>query len=219
MLTTPSRWNRDLSAPFAAILALLTSAIPANGGVSVPAPSSWRSNALCGANSAYVFLKLHGISALYPDVVSGIPADERGSALDDMRRYLSRHFDVAVVQATPHDLLELGEQELPVIAHLILETTAVVNSQDRGHFVVIIGADDEEVRYVDGTTAAIRTEKSDRFFRQWTGYLIVKGESWFDKFASWMRMALLPVALFAGIQIGGNVRRYVFAMRSREGRS
>jgi ABC-type bacteriocin/lantibiotic exporter with double-glycine peptidase domain len=147
----------------------------------------------CGVNSMYALLRLLGAQVSYQEMEAELPVGPAGSTLKDMREVACRHGVAArVVRATPE---QLWRCELPVIAHLEKNSTDDFDNQSRGHFVVLVQADSQFVRYIDGTSGFVKTTSADEFVRQWSGLLLVPAPS------AWSSVYLAGAA--AAVVVGG----------------
>ena len=162
--------------------------------------SNWRTSVRCGVNVAYVYLKLKGYTVDYDETLGSLPIGEDGTNLEDLRKFVDSHDSGSVVvRASPS---ELSQFALPVIAHLEEDTSSLFQSEDTGHYVVVVGVLPERETFVDGTSGAIRTMRSDLFFRAWSGYLILSRPSTFDLTLFLFLICIcLPVGWLAGAGI------------------
>lgn len=136
-----------------------------------PRSHHWRSSQMCGVNSTYVWLRLSGYAVSYHDVSTGIPVRENGSTLASMLAFVrGQGANATAVAATPEQLMRA---RMPVIAHLQFDGTSQFQASERGHFVVVLDANAESIRYVDGSTGSLKRESADRFIRNWSGVLLL----------------------------------------------
>src|SRR5262249_28105193 len=69
-------------------------------GVTAPSPD-------CGANSLYVFLRLHGVNSSLKQIKQEVPLNEQGASMLDLREAASRAgVDALVIQAAPVGLAD-----------------------------------------------------------------------------------------------------------------
>lgn len=168
--------NQDFVQIFAAVLFLVVNDVEVNPPPTVShneggPEGNWRIAENCGVNAAYVYLRLRGSSTKYSEVFHGIPRVKGGTSMEDIRRFVSANgIESFVVKVTPDSLTTVS---MPCIALVDPETSASYDSPEIGHFIVLLGFDDRHIRYVDGTTGAVRILRTDLFCRIWSGYLIV----------------------------------------------
>jgi peptidase C39-like protein len=163
------------------LIALLAALVP---GAADASPEIWRTANRCGANAAYIALRLNNIDADYDRVLERLPINERGTTLREMRDGLASFgLDVQVVRATPDSLRRCP---LPVIAHFEEQKEA------GGHYQVIIQARSDGVLAIDGTSANTGWIEMQEFREHWTGYLLIMERR------PWWR-PLVPVAVVLGL--------------------
>jgi hypothetical protein len=144
-------------------------------------PLHWRDSLACGQTSCYVFLKLCGAPHSLDAVRAAVPVTAgKGTNLAEMARGCKQlGLDVDIVQSAPS---KFDRAPLPVIAHLSYPVPTQHNefaaSELIGHFVVVVGMDDQTVAMIDasspvGASPLVRMNRG-AFHRQWTGELLVK---------------------------------------------
>ncbi len=132
---------------------------------------SWRDDAICGINSAYVFLKLHGIDVDHSQIREAL-FQPRGVSVVELRNYLS---DVgvrcAIKKSTPEYLASL---EFPIIVY----QEPIGTELEMGHFDVIVRCLPEVIIFIDGSTGSLEGISPDDFLRRWSGFYISHEPTW-----------------------------------------
>lgn len=152
--------------------------------------AAWRSTRTCGINCLYFLLRSEDKPAEYAVLYEQL--------LEECPISLYRIKTVAARYGLEFQLATIGPDELrrvhkPAIAHL-----EIVNhrAEAGGHFVVVIAADSDGVRYVDGTTAETRSVSWRDFQRKWSGIVAYKRSAGIDSVA-WGMAGFCAVASFA----------------------
>ncbi len=180
------------------ILASLAAAYRARADVEAPRASpeakTWRIGNKCGINVIYLMASLLTNKPDYEQVERLVPVDEKGTTLVQMRDG-ARPFglNLEIVKGTPEALLAC---RLPVVAHWEEEQGST------GHYVIVLAASENEVQYIDGTSAMISTVSMTDFLRKWTGFLLLpsEGQRWRAALpaAAVVGASLLGISLFLG---------------------
>ena len=145
---------------------------PASSQSQDPPDSIWRSHRMCGVNSLYILLCSTGPTCNYSDLLKNINVGPKGTNLAELRDAANKlGRSILVVRETPDTLLN---NPLPIVAHLD------DGREDTGHFCVVIAQQDDSFHIVDGSTATFHKISKDRFYREWTGYLLINKSSPLD---------------------------------------
>jgi hypothetical protein len=140
-----------------------SSASPLHG---VLAPSVDSDSPDCGANSLYVFLRLHGVECSLDAVRNEVRVTAQGASMLDLKEAAGRNsVDAAVLSTSPPELF----RRLPAIARLSSDGSA-----EKGHYVVVIRADDNVVHLIDGTTGLSNQVSQTAFEREFSGYALAQ---------------------------------------------
>jgi hypothetical protein len=151
----------------ALFLPLLASS-PGEGRATEDPQAGLQSTYLCGVNSAYLMLKLHGIDADYRQIGAQMPIKEHGSSLADLRRVIvASGLDVGGYQCS--SLRDLAAFQKPFIVH-----TRQRNNPG-GHYIVVLDEGERGFRYLDGTFPLYGGWASPEHLEaMWTGYVVAK---------------------------------------------
>lgn len=124
------------------------------------------SNARCGPNVVYIYANLLGRQTSERDIDSLFAVNnERGFSLQELEEALtSLGLQVRVIHCS---MAVLKDLPVPFIAHLQRDLSEMM-----GHYVVVVGVDDEWIRTIDGTTGAKGRYARARFNKLWTGYVL-----------------------------------------------
>lgn len=126
---------------------------------------SWRDDAICGINSAYVFSKLHGVDVDHNRIHEAL-FQPRGVSVVELRDYLSGvGLRSTIKKSTPENLATL---EFPIIVYQEPIGTEV----KMGHFDVIVRCLPEVIIFIDGSTGSLEGISPDDFSRRWSGFYI-----------------------------------------------
>ena len=127
----------------------------------------WRDQRACGVNSLYVLLRLHGCDSDYSQLSSELFDASRGgyTSLANLRDVASRRgLDLEMGRTSPDVLHEMSK---PVIAHIEPQEEG-----EWGHYVVVLDANEDTVRTMDGTTAIVMTRPWREFASLWSGHVL-----------------------------------------------
>jgi hypothetical protein len=156
----------------------------------------WRSQRMCGVNCLYALLKAYGIRDVsYQDLTDEVMATQADTSLTDIKRAAARRGLRCAIGKT--DRSGLSAAAKPVVAHC--EQVDPVGVQS-GHFVLVVGTDDDGVHFLDGTTAQLGEFPWHEFQRRWSGYIVYAdaGPVW----PPWaVLVASLPLGLVAGVLV------------------
>ncbi len=131
----------------------------------------WRVDQRCGVNCSYVWLRHLGKAKGYEEVLNAFHVGENGSSLEDIREgFQSFGVAVRVIRCTPEWLINAPK---PVIAHVEWESTTS-SFEQRGHYVLVLGATGNEVNYLDGSSGVLTTIATQSFTRAWSGYCVAE---------------------------------------------
>lgn len=129
----------------------------------------WRSERCCGVNCAYVMLKTHEIQVDYMQLQRSLLDSSELPSLTDLRDAMREAgLPVEIGKTTADGLTAIGK---PVIAHLDL---VGARGTTGGHFVIVLSIDNNNIQYLDGTTALIQTKSTADFMRRWSGYVVFR---------------------------------------------
>ena len=137
-------------------------------------PSSnayWRIGPACGPNALYCLLRVNDRAVNYPQLLTFLSQTESGSSLEELRGAANHWGLGATVQE--FDKSSIGKLKTPFIAHL-----AVQESQ---HHVVVVGLAKDNVLIWDDEQGTVREVANERFFRDWSGYVLSTGTRGFDR--------------------------------------
>jgi ABC-type bacteriocin/lantibiotic exporter with double-glycine peptidase domain len=153
---------------------------------------------VCGANSLYLFLRLHGCNLSYSELAAALGEDERGVSLHQLRSVASA-FDLQCT-VRKGNLINLGGCSLPLIAHMANPTPG-----ELGHYVVVVHLSDAAVTMLDGTSGLEEQIPLDEFARSWTGYVLEggAGSRWaleLEHLASLLLASFVWFALYVAIR-------------------
>jgi hypothetical protein len=130
------------------------------------APSVEADSPDCGANSLYVFLRLHNVGCSLADVRDEVRVTDHGASMRELKEAAGRHgLDAVVLSASPAELFT----RLPAIARL-----SATGGEDRGHYVVVTRADENGVQLIDGTTGRLNQVARAAFEREFSGYALAR---------------------------------------------
>ena len=105
----------------------------------------WKTEPICGANSVYLFLRLHEVDVAPESIVEDVPSTGKGASMSDLKAECAK-FGVATdtVKLRPRDLYRI---RAPIIAKMD-------SMKGDDHFIVVLGAHDSRSSLfsVDGTT-------------------------------------------------------------------
>jgi ABC-type bacteriocin/lantibiotic exporter with double-glycine peptidase domain len=155
---------------------------------------SWRTRQVCGLNACYTFLKLQGCNVDYQTLKKDIPSQKNGSKLVDLLKATHRRgLSTTLVRC---NIVQLSRVPLPAIAHLEQESTSVFFPSERGHYVVLVALrSGGQIEYIDGSTGRLLTMPLGKFFRDWSGYLLIADTS-FD-LTTWITIIVVCLAMTA----------------------
>jgi ABC-type bacteriocin/lantibiotic exporter with double-glycine peptidase domain len=142
--------------------------------------ADWRVPNRCAHNCLYALSRLSGTDVKYAQIYESLAAPADGANLRDMRRCAAAlGLKTRVVKATPETLQVCP---LPAIAHTEEEKGVT------GHYVVLISVGRDEVEVIDGTLGTALLIPKAKFFKEWTGYLLILDRP--TPWGSWMISAL-----------------------------
>jgi hypothetical protein len=141
----------------------VSSAAPLRG---VLAPSVDSDSPDCGANSLYVFLRLHGVERSLEAIRNEVRVTAQGASMLELKEAAGRNgLDAAVLNTSPAELFG----RLPAIARLSADGSA-----EKGHYVVVTRADETLVHLIDGTTGLSNRVARTAFEREFSGYALAR---------------------------------------------
>ncbi len=126
----------------------------------------WRAPQFCGVNCLYALLKSCGSNPEYDTLRSMLGDGARPTSLSDLHDVAAKHrVATRLGRAGPEGLRRLP---LPFIAHL---ENVTGSGSAVGHYCVVYGVNENNVYYMDGTTANLKAQRLPRFCRDWSGYV------------------------------------------------
>jgi len=126
--------------------------------------------AICGANSLYMTLKLRGVQVTYDQVAAVVGLSKEGTNLLKLRD-ASRQFGLPGVARKFSDIEGMSWCEMPLIAHG--NWGSIKHDTDQiGHYVVVLGIWPDKVKYIDGTTGQLMNVNFKDFDHLWSGYAL-----------------------------------------------
>ena len=124
----------------------------------------------CGRLSLYVWLRLSDYDVTYKEVSENVPVTSRGTSLSELARALTHWCSgLTVVKAQPADLDRLS---FPAIAHVWLSG----EEADEGHYLVLLNVKPDTVVYADPALGGIRKMPRTAFYKDWSGYVLVRND-------------------------------------------
>jgi ABC-type bacteriocin/lantibiotic exporter with double-glycine peptidase domain len=186
---TPNR-HRGVAWVTAALLAFagaISSAAP-------PAPpEQWRNDNACGVNCLYVLLKLSDVKVDYGALFARLLRGERETSLLDLQRVAGEYgLRCEGGRSTPQGLQSARGA---VICHTENAITG------KGHFVLVLRADEDGVVTMDGTTCLLRRASWSTFRTTWSGYVLFPKESSTARVAGVATFAASLVATWVGLSL------------------
>jgi hypothetical protein len=188
----------------AALLACFATALPREArpaGAKDPGSEElvWRSERACGVNCVYLMLGYFDKDVRYEKLERDLWIEQgRLNSLTDLKRELVASGLSVMIARADREALKTGP--LPVIAHMEVVTG---RGDKKGHFVLVTIADDNDVSYVDGTTAVPQTVPWREFERDWTGYVLIHDRPG----AGWLLRSAVFVAVGAAFSALYDLRR------------
>jgi hypothetical protein len=152
--------------------------------------ATWRSENQCGLNSLYVLLRLAGIDVDYHDVRRRYPNNGQPTSILTLQD-LASQFGLELT-AGKTNVVGLQRVAKPVIAHF---ETVATRGEASGHYVVVTNVNEQQVTYVDGTTAETRSVSWEDFNKLWTGFVLVHDRT------NYARLPISAIALFVGVLV------------------
>jgi hypothetical protein len=145
----------------------------------------------CGANSLYVFLRLHGVGCKLEDIRRQVPITDRGASMLDLKEAANKYnLKTEVVKTSAMSLLD----KLPVIARM-----AAADNPEEGHYVTLAETeklpDGIKVTVIDGSTGAIVEMPSPVFEREFTGYALITDEGKWGLISNKSNIIILTVGI------------------------
>jgi hypothetical protein len=162
----------------------------------VTAESLQRKRLLCGPNSLYLLLKLHGCSVRYADVKKEVLLSEDGVSMLQLRNAAKRWGLPAAVRRCQTTEEDLSGCSLPLIAHI--NKDAIIRPE--GHYVVVVqvipDGDKRGVRVIDGTSGKLIRYDWDHFLHYWDGYIL---EPYVTSWGEWLTAGTLSLLATLGV--------------------
>ena len=133
--------------------------------------SNWRSPKHDGANSLFLFWKLHGISADYQTLQKTLK--ERPSLTDLKKQSIKKGLPCAIVKPVMTSAESIKELQLPAI--VLLDNG---RGRQSGFHVVYCITEQQQVRMASGSEMTWNQVSLDDFLRHWTGHMLVTDSSY-----------------------------------------
>ncbi len=127
----------------------------------------WQTGSSCGPNALYFFLRLHGKNVEHRELMQFLSPPAEGNSLEELRQASARYgLEAKVIKTTRSGIAQVDH---PFIAHLNLPP------DNRGHYVLVLRSNEHDFVAIDGTNARVVRIHPERFFRHWSGHLLVSG--------------------------------------------
>jgi hypothetical protein len=136
-----------------------------------PSPFTRYNKAVCGPNAIYLLLSLQSLEVPHDHIMQRVRVGPTGMSLVEMREACSSFGLSTEVRRLDKGSVAALAKTLPVVAHL--------GEGDRttGHYVVVISATTDRVKYLDGTSGQAVEMDVDRFGALWSGHVLVPSEA------------------------------------------
>ena len=176
----------------------------------------WRSQRSCGVNCLYVLLQTEDIPVEYVELQRTLLDDDVVPSLTDLKTAATMYgLQCALGRATPESLKTL---DFPLIGYWEMEEPSAAI---KGHFVLVLGATNDRVKYMDGTTGVIRDVSWSRFNQMWTGHILYRPRPVDSLFGPMPSAAYLIVGAVLAMVVDGFIRRrrrrIVWSQTNRDG--
>ncbi len=153
---------------------IITSALLSSTSGNIPLAEraqgvSWLTINKCSVNALYLYLRLHSVSVSYAVIEKNLTVSSDGCPISELSGLANRlGLESSVVKLTPKSLANYG---FPIIAHI--ENDGI----DSGHYIVVLGVRDSVVDLIDGTSGSKLPMSRVEFYKQWTGFAMVRTPS------------------------------------------
>ena len=168
-----------------------------SGPVAADVLSDWRAPKHDGANSLFLFWKLHGISADYQTLQKTLK--ERASLTELKKQSIKKGLPCAIVKPVMTSAESIKELQLPAI--VLLDNG---RGRQSGFHVVYCITEQQQVRMASGSEMTWNQVSLDDFLRHWTGHMLVTDSSY-----------ALPVQSYLVVAISGFVFVLYLVLRLR----
>ena len=138
----------------------------------LPKEDYWQTGSACGPNALYCMLRVNDRAVSYLQLLTFLSPAENGSSLEELRT-AANHWGLSTT-VYKLDRSSIGELRIPFIAHLAV--------QDLQHHVVVVGLAKDAVLIWDDEKGTAREVANERFFRDWTGYVLSSGTRSTDRY-------------------------------------
>jgi hypothetical protein len=124
--------------------------------------------AMCGINSLYIFLRLHGVTLPFSTVENELKVNQLGHSMLDLRNCAVRAGVPCSVRQMTDKRRDIDRIVVPAIAYCPPSDSSGV-----GHFFIILNVSPTMVRCIDGTTTEIGDLPREHFFsRNFRGVIL-----------------------------------------------
>lgn len=124
----------------------------------------WRDADHGGLNVLYLFLRVHGWTGSYLDLMAKSPTRDLPATLSDLKATARNcGWSVRGRRLSPADLYSL---DLPAIIHVDGD------SPGTGAFLLFLGINKTQVLYCDGPSATVQQLDRESFLRRWSGVVL-----------------------------------------------
>jgi ABC-type bacteriocin/lantibiotic exporter with double-glycine peptidase domain len=125
----------------------------------------WRCSTNGGINALYCYLRINQVRCEYSDLLREQPGDGSVHSVATLAQLASAHgLPLQPVSLTWN---ELSHCSMPVVVHMDGE------SPEAGAFLLLLGATDNSIDYVNGPTATIHKMSRADFCRVWSGIALL----------------------------------------------
>jgi len=166
-----------------------------------PRPELWQAGPYCGANAAYVLMRMIGLDVQHEAILQKAPVSDKGMSMLDMKQLLASFGVTSELLQVAPDVL--GRLPLPFIARL--ETVG----PETGHYVVVYNRNPTSGQYgvVDGTSGAFGDVGAEAFHREFAGQVLISDQPFWLRLADYARRALVAVSCLQGAAISAILLR------------
>ena len=160
---------------------------------------TWRDERNCGPVSLYSLAKLCDHATSLEAIMDHAPPGPDGVDLSALQA-ASEHIGFSTMAIRFRDVDYLQRLDSPFIAHL--------SASRRGHFVVVLYMDKEQVVLGEGITARVQREPTAKFLRDASGFVLVPTAAiWKERGVRLLYSLTVLLAVFALGQFWGLFRR------------
>lgn len=157
--------------------------------------SHWRSEVMCGPNSLYMVLQLRGCDVAYEDLREEMALTPDGVSIQQMEASANRHGLNLKPYRTNYE--GLREIDFPAIVHVDPDASA-------GHYLVLLGANDEQLTLFDALRGEYRWYDKGSFLEEWSGIVLARPRS-----KDWplVALSLATLCIVVLVLLRPNIRR------------